>query len=349
MKKRTNIVCTIGPASNTLPILKRMADAGMAIARLNFSHGSHEDHHRLIELIRKLNRTDHHRVKILQDLEGFRIRVGKFKGKKLMPLEKNQLVTMAADLNASGRNVIPFDYEGDVKDIRTGSNVFIDDGNIVLMVKSRSKKSLKAEVVIPGLLKERKGINFSDLKMTFKGMTPKDKSDLAFGLENKVDYVAQSFVRCARDIEEVKMVIRKKGSRAKVIAKIENQDGIDNFDSILKAADGIMVARGDMGVALPIYKIPMIQKWMIYKCNQKKKFVITATQMLESMTEHWRPTRAEVTDVANAVVDGTDYVMLSAESAAGKYPVKAVQMMHDVIHFTEKYKDRIHVQIQLKR
>jgi pyruvate kinase len=345
MKKRTRIICTIGPASNTLPILKRMANAGMAIARLNFSHGSHKDHHHLMQLIRKLNHTDHHNVKILQDLEGFRIRVGRFKGRKTLPLKKNQTVYMTNDPKPLGKNIIPFDYEGDLKDIQLKSSVFIDDGNIVLMVKSRSKRSLKAEVIIPGILKERKGINISDLRMPYKGMTEKDKTDLEFGLENKVDFVAQSFVRSARDVKEVKDRILKNGSRAKVIAKIENQDGINNFDSILQAADGIMVARGDMGVALPIYKIPIIQKWMIYKCNQKKKMVITATQMLESMTEHWRPTRAEVTDVANAVLDGTNFVMLSGESAAGKYPVKTVEMMQQIVLFTEKFRKRIHIRI----
>jgi pyruvate kinase len=192
-------------------------------------------------------------------------------------------------------------------------------------------------VVVPGILKENKGINIPDINLKFEGLTEKDKSDLDFAVKNKVDFIAQSFVRNRQDIINVKDFIKDSGLKCQIIAKIENRQGIQNIDEILEASDGIMIARGDMGVSLPIYKIPILQKMLIRKCNRGKKFVITATQMLESMTEHIRPTRAEVTDVANAILDGSNYVMLSGETAVGQYPVETVQMMNQIIKFTEQF------------
>ena len=192
-------------------------------------------------------------------------------------------------------------------------------------------------MVVPGILKENKGINIPDINLKFEGLTEKDKSDLDFAVKNKVDFIAQSFVRNRQDIVHVKDFIKDSGLKCQIIAKIENRDGIQNIDEILEASDGIMIARGDMGVSLPIYKIPILQKMLIRKCNRRKKFVITATQMLESMTEHIRPTRAEVTDVANAILDGSNYVMLSGETAVGQYPVETVQMMNQIIKFTEQF------------
>ena len=220
--------------------------------------------------------------------------------------------------------------------IKPGQMIFIDDGNMSLKVKSVSEKSLKAIVVEGGILKERKGINIPDVKLNFTCMTEKDKKDLEFGIEQKVDFVSLSFVRSKDDVLEATELLRPKLPKCKIVAKIENREAIQNIDSIIKVCDGIMIARGDMGVSLPIYEVPIIQKIIIKKCNKAKKFVITATQMLEHMTEHSRPTRAEVTDVANAILDGTDYVMLSAESAAGKYPAESVEMMNNIIKFTEK-------------
>lgn len=297
-----------------------MAKAGMAVARLNFSHGRLSEHQRLIELIRELNRKHHFRIKIMGDLEGYRIRVGELV--RPLSLKKGEIVR------------IPFDYRGPLGKIKKGSPVYIDDGNIVLAAEAVTEGWIKGKVVYPGILKARKGINFPALKPNFSGLTAKDKEDAEFCLANRLDYVAQSFVRSAADIIALKDFLGRRGSSLKYIAKIENQDGIKNIDRIIKVTDGIMVARGDMGVALPIYEVPIMQKRIIAKCNRAGKFVITATQMLESMVENHLPTRAEVSDVANAILDGSDYVMLSAESAVGAYPIDCVKMMEQIIDFT---------------
>ncbi len=333
---RTRIICTIGPASDSLNILKALAEAGMAIARLNFSHGSHDDHLHRIRLIRRLKPRGRTRVKILQDLEGYRIRLGKFFGKKSFPLEKGQTLLLTNQKDGFDNSVVSLDYPSPLTDIATGASIFIDDGKIALVAKSRTKKLLKAKVIDPGILKERKGVNIPGLKLPFTGLTEKDKADLEFGLSQGVEYIAQSFVRNKRDVVLLREKMNDRDHGVKVIAKIENREGIRNIDGVLDAADGIMIARGDMGVCVPIYEIPMIQKWIVKKCNARKKFVITATQMLENMTENLRPTRAEVTDVANAVLDGSDYLMLSGETAAGKFPVEAAEMMKRIIEFTEK-------------
>jgi pyruvate kinase len=230
--------------------------------------------------------------------------------------------------------MIPFDYRGPLSTIKDGQPIFIDDGNIALEVTGRAKNSLKAKVVVGGLLKEHKGVNIPDARLEFGDISRKDIQDILFCEKHGVDYIAQSFVRTKKDILAVRKALGA-GSRCRVIAKIENKEGIKNIEEILGVSDGIMIARGDMGVSLPIYQIPIIQKMIIKKCNLAGKFVITATQMLESMTENLRPTRAEVTDVANAILDGTDFVMLSAESAVGKYPVETVGMMNNIIKFTE--------------
>jgi pyruvate kinase len=307
----------------------------MDVARLNFSHGNHAGHKSNLELVRGLNSKYRRRVRILQDLEGYRIRVGVFKNRKTIELKKRQIVLLTNEEKLSSDDIIPFDYEGSLRDIKTGSYIYIDDGNIALKVKARPGHYIKAEVIMPGALKENKGVNIPDIQLRFKELTEKDKTDLRFGIENKVDFIAQSFVRNKRDIINIRNFIKGSNINCKIIAKIENRQGIRNIDEILNACDGIMIARGDMGVSMPIYKIPILQKMIIKKCNQAKKFVITATQMLESMTEHIRPTRAEVSDVANAILDGSDYLMLSAETAVGKYPVETVRMMNDIIKFTE--------------
>lgn len=309
--------------------------AGMDIARLNFSHGSHSEHKKRIILIRGLNKKYRRRIRILQDLEGYRIRIGRFKDRKPIELKKRQIIFLTTEPTEGEHNIIPFDYAGDLKDIKIGRQIFIDDGNICLLVKKRTQKYLKTEVVIPGILKEHKGINIPEVNLKFKGLSDKDRIDIEFAMENKVDYIAQSFVRDKNDIFPIRDLIKDRLTQCKIIAKIENRDGINNIDEIIEVSDGIMIARGDMGVSIPMYEIPIVQKQIIKKCNQAKKFVITATQMLESMTENLRPTRAEVTDVANAILDGSDYVMLSAETAMGKYPVEAAKMMNQIIKFTE--------------
>ncbi|MCM8789668.1 MAG: pyruvate kinase [Candidatus Omnitrophica bacterium] len=312
--------------------------AGMDVARLNFSHGTHTDHQHRINLIRKLNKKHRRRIRIMQDLEGYRIRIGSFKKRKTVELKKKQVLLLTKRKNVEGDGtVIPFDYVGLLQDIKVGSYIYIDDGTIVLQVKGRAADSLKTEVIIPGILRERKGVNIPDSTYRFTGVTEKDRVDIQFGIKNRVDYIAQSFVRDREDIIQIRDLVQDSLPACKIIAKIENRQGIENIDRILEVADGIMIARGDMGVSRPIYEIPMIQKMIIRKCNERKKPAITATQMLGSMTEHVRPTRAEVTDVANAILDGSDFVMLSEETAVGKYPVEAVRMMKQIIKFTERF------------
>ncbi|MDD5254495.1 MAG: pyruvate kinase [Candidatus Omnitrophica bacterium] len=336
---KTKIICTIGPASTSKRVLRKMMLAGMDVARLNFSHGSHAEHEERIGLIRGLNAQYRRHIRVLADLEGYRIRVGRLPG-KVMELKKRQQVLLTNQEKAAAQNSIPFDYEGPLSDIKAGSLVYIDDGNISLLVKGRAGAYLKAQVVVPGVLKERKGINIPDVRLRFKGLTHKDRLDSEFAIQKKADYIAQSFVRDKEDILALKRFIGKRAPACRIIAKIENREGIRNIDGILDVSDGVMIARGDMGVCLPVYEIPVIQKQIIKKCNQRKKIVITATQMLESMTENPRPTRAEVTDVANAMLDGSDFLMLSAETAAGKFPAESVRMMNQIVKFTEEFAKR---------
>jgi len=337
---KTKIIATLGPASGTSTILRKMMLAGLDVVRLNFSHGIYSEHYEKIKIIRDLNKKYRRHIRILQDLEGYRIRIGRFPGqKKTFELKKRAIVQLTNNKKVTDKGVIPFDYEGPLSDIKTGMHIFIDDGNIALLAKQITKKYVKVEVIIPGILKENKGVNIADMKLRFQELTGKDRADIEFGIKHKVDFIAQSFVRSKKDIINLKKFINS-CLNCKIIAKIENKDGIKNIDEIIDNVDGLMVARGDMGVSLPIYQVPMVQKMIVKKCNQKKKFVITATQMLESMTEHLRPTRAEVSDVANAILDGTDYVMLSGESAMGAYPVETVKMMDNIIKFTEAYVKR---------
>jgi len=333
---RTKIVCTLGPSSSTSPVLKKMMLAGMDVARINSSHGNSLQHQQYINLVRKLNAGSGSRIALLQDLEGFRIRIGTFKTGSAIALKKGQLLRLTNRKVPGDIGLIPFDYEGALSDIKVGSLIFIDDGNLCLLVKSCSKEYLWTKVVTGGLLKEHKGVNIPELHLRFKGLKEKDRQDILFGIGNNVDYIAQSFVRDRQDMLEIRKIVDAGQAKCKLIAKIENRLGIKNIDRILEVCDGIMIARGDMGVSLPIYQVPVIQKQIIKKCNRKKKFVITATQMLESMTEHLRPTRAEVSDVANAVLDGTDYLMLSGETAVGDYPAECVRMMDQIVGYTEQ-------------
>ena len=334
---RVKIIGTLGPASTSYTVIRQLVRAGLDVARLNFSHGSHREHLGRIMTVREVNKKYRRHVRLLQDLEGFRIRVGRFKDAKQKLLENRSTVLFTKDPDSGDPRVIPFDYEGDPRKVRPGQVIFIDDGNMIFEVKESTKKAIRARVIEGGALKERKGINMPGVKIPFAGVTEKDKKDMEFGIRHKVDFLAQSFVRTAKDMETVKSIVKPRLPGCRVIAKIESKEAIKNIDSIIDASDGIMVARGDMGTAVPIYMIGLIQKMIIKKCNQKKKFVITATQMLEHMTEHSRPNRSEVTDVTNAILDGTDYVMLSAESASGKYPVEAVKTMNMIIKFTETY------------
>jgi len=309
-----------------------MMRSGMDVVRLNFSHGSHKDHAGRIAAVRQLNRKYHRHIRILQDLEGYRIRIATLNAP--VPLKKKQTLLLSNRREAAS-GVIPFDYEGALTDIRKDSLIYIDDGQIALRVKEVTRRCLKTEVITAGILRQHKGINIPGVRLAFKDLTAKDTRDIAFGVGHRVDFIAQSFVRNAGDILCVRQALGDFEKKCKVIAKIENEEGIRNIDAILDAADGIMIARGDLGVSMPIYEVPVWQKRIIKKCKQRRRFVITATQMLESMTEHLRPTRAEVSDVANAILDGSDYVMLSGETATGLYPVQTVEMMNQIIKFTE--------------
>ncbi|MBU0533567.1 MAG: pyruvate kinase [Candidatus Omnitrophica bacterium] len=331
---RTKIICTLGPASSNQTVLRKMMLAGMDVGRLNFSHGGSQDLLNKIDLIRLLNTKYRRRIKFLGDLQGHRIRVGELTAP--LELKKRKVFWLTQEKIKGTSEKIPFDYQGSLRSIKNGQYIFIDDGNIALEVIGRTKTSLKTKVIVGGLLKEHKGINIPGVKLQFGSVSQKDIQDILFCKRNNIEYIAQSFVCTKKDILDIRNILGK-NSRCKIIAKIESREGIKNIDEIIKVSDGIMIARGDMGVSLPVYKIPVIQKMIIKKCNKAKKFVITATQMLESMTDNRIPTRAEVSDVANAIIDGTNCVMLSAESAVGKYPVQTVSMMNDIIKFTEKY------------
>ncbi len=282
-RAKTKIISTLGPASQTETVLRKMMLAGLDVARFNFSHGTHQEHQRRLDVVRLLNKKYRRRIKILQDLEGHRIRIGRLKSNNPLPLHKRQILFLSKDPSPKKWNKIPFDYEGSLDVFKKGCLIHIDDGRIVLEVISRSKDVLKTKVVTPGLLKPNKGVNIPEVKLSFKGLPEKDKTDLQFGIQNNVDFVAQSFVRNKRDIQVLRDHLSGKLPSCKIIAKIENKEGIQNIDDILDASDGIIVARGDLGVSLPIYQIPIVQKKLIQKCLRRKKMVITATQMLESI------------------------------------------------------------------
>ncbi|MFA5192241.1 MAG: pyruvate kinase [Verrucomicrobiia bacterium] len=335
---KTKIVCTLGPASARENVLRQMICAGMDVARLNFSHGTLDEHLEKIRMVRNLNKKYRRHIRILGDLEGYRMRIGGLKDKKPVPVKKRQILWLTTkDILGEG-DWIPFDWAGSLKPIKPGQHVYIDDGNIALVVETRSEKELKTRVVVGGAIKEHKGINIPGVKLDVQGLTCKDKEDIHFCIEHKVDYIAQSFVRDKQDILDLRHYLKGHAHSCGVVAKIENREGIRNIDEIISVCEGIMVARGDMGISIPIYEVPFVQKRIIGKCNKARKFVITATQMLESMTEHPIPTRAEVCDVANAILDGTDHVMLSAESASGLYPVQCVEMMNQIITFAEAHR-----------
>ncbi len=333
MRTNSKIICTLGPASHSEKVIYEMAKAGMAIARINFSHGDHVQHQKTIDAVRHVNKKKKTRIKLLQDLEGYRIRIGHLK--KPIELQPKDRIRMSNASNPSA-NVIPLDYTAANCTLKKGLYVFIDDGLICLRVTGSNNRSTYLEVINGGILKSRKGVNIPSLKLKSDILTEKDQEDIAFGIKNEFDYVAQSFVRNKMDIKRVSQLIRPHLPQCRMVAKIENRDGIKNLDSIVDACDGVIVARGDLGVSLPIYKIPMIQKKIINYCNRQEKMVITATQMLESMTHSPRPTRAEVGDVANAIIDGSNFVMLSGETAVGEYPEQSVSMMKQVICYTEK-------------
>ncbi|MCD6407956.1 pyruvate kinase [bacterium] len=329
----TKIISTLGPASSSEKIIREMAKAGMDVVRINFSHGDYEEYLGYIRKVRKINENYRRHIRIMGDLEGPRIRVGFFGRKKYINLEKNKTVYLVKSEEKATERQIPVDYKGDFSDFEGAEFIYMDDGNIVLKIIDLQKEKVKTKVVRGGILKQRKGINVPGAKLKFPVLNEKDKKDIRFAVENGFDFIALSFVRTGKDMEELEREV--KSSEIKLVAKIENREGIKNIEGIIDKSDGVMIARGDMGISIPVYEVPFVQKEIIKKCKKKGKFSITATQMLESMVEHPFPTRAEVSDVANAVIDGTDYVMLSAETSIGKYPVEAVRMMNTIIKYTE--------------
>ncbi len=335
--RRTKIICTLGPAVNTLDKIIGLIEAGMDVARLNFSHGDYEEHLNFIKLVRKASEITGKHIPILQDLQGPKIRVGKLKSEP-MDLKTGELVILTTEKNYtsfSGENVIPVQYEYLTEDLKPGDTVLLDDGLIELKVLKVEDGKVKCEVVDGGILKSHKGVNLPGVDVRIPSLTEKDVEDLKFGLENEVDFVALSFVRKKDDIIDLLSKMESFGRNVPVIAKIEKVEAVKSIDEIIEVADGIMVARGDLGVELPTEDVPVLQKMLIKKANKAGKPVITATQMLESMISNPRPTRAEATDVANAVLDGTDAVMLSSETSIGKFPIESVQVMDRIIRTIE--------------
>ena len=333
--RRVKIVATIGPATRSAEAIQKLVEAGMNVARLNFSHGSHDDHLGSITNIRKVSSELNASVAILQDLQGPKIRVGKIKD-GAMELKVGQKVRITtADILGEGET-IPTDFKDLPRDCPTGGRILLDDGLIELRVDRTDAENVYAEVVYGGILKDRKGMNVPGANLSIDCLTPKDLKDLEFGLEKEVDYVALSFVRRGEDIRRLRELIDAKRPGIRIVAKIEMLEALDNLEDIVRLSDAIMVARGDLAVEVGPSLLPGMQKEIISLCNRLGKPVITATQMLDSMVNNPTPTRAEVTDVANAVLDGSDALMLSAETASGKYPFKCVQTMTEIILEVER-------------
>ncbi|MGE0634643.1 MAG: pyruvate kinase [Pseudobdellovibrionaceae bacterium] len=332
--RRAKIVATIGPATRSREALEKCIRAGMNVARLNFSHGSHEDHLPVIQHLRELSKALQAPVTILQDLQGPKIRVGKFKNGSIQLADGEKVVIKGADV-VGEPGLIPTDFYALPTCVKQGTKILLDDGLLELRVESVRGDEVDATVIYGGTLKDRKGLNVPGANLPIESMTEKDKKDLEFGLSQGVDYVALSFVRQARDIRKLREIIESKKSDARVIAKIEMLEALDHLEEIVRLSDAVMVARGDLAIEVGQTQLPAWQKKIIHMCNRLRKPVITATQMLDSMVENPRPTRAEITDVANAVLDGSDALMLSAESASGKYPFKCIRTMHEIIKEAE--------------
>ena len=332
--RQTKIVCTIGPASEDISTLKEMLLAGMNVARLNFSHGSHAEHLRRINNIRQASLETKVPVAILLDTKGPEIRIGDFEG--VITLQTGQDFILTVTPGPSGPGKVFVNYPGLPRDVQPGDRILIDDGLIGLTVREVAGEDIHCTVENGGELSGRKGVNVPGVPIKLPSVTDKDIEDILFGIKHQVDFIAASFVRNAADVLEIRKILEQHHSPIKIIAKIETQAAVDNIEEILAVADGIMVARGDLGVEIPAEEVPLVQKQIISQCNFLGKPVITATQMLDSMMRNPRPTRAEASDVANAIIDGTDAVMLSGETASGKYPVEAVKTMARIAEKTEK-------------
>ncbi|MDX2039996.1 MAG: pyruvate kinase [Acidobacteriota bacterium] len=333
--RRAKIVATIGPASRSPEALRELILAGMDVARLNMSHGTHEAHAETINHLRAIAAELNRPLALLLDLSGPKIRTGKLKDGQPIRLQADQLLTITTRDVVGDESTVSTSYAPLPQDVKVGDRILFADGLIALRVEQITKTDVTCRVLNGGELGENKGINLPGVKLSAPSLTEKDRADLTFGLQHKVDYVALSFVRSARDCIGAKTLIEFLGADTPLIAKIEKREALDDLDNIIAACDGVMVARGDLGVETAVESVPFHQKLIVAKANAAEKLVITATQMLESMTHEPRPTRAEASDVANAILDGTDAAMLSAETAAGNYPVAAVETMARIISFTE--------------
>ena len=337
--KKTKIVCTMGPNTDNREIMKELALNGMDVARFNFSHGDHAEHKHRLEILESVREELGIPIASLLDTKGPEIRTGKLKDGKKVTLKEGDLYTLTTEEIVGDETRGYINYAGLAEDVKPGDRILIDDGLIELHVREVNGTDIVCRIENGGELGEKKGVNVQGVRVKLPALTDKDKEDIRFGVDAGFDFVAASFVRNADAIREIREILDEKGSAMQIIAKIENEEGIENIDSIIEASDGIMVARGDMGVEIPAEKVPHIQKMIIRKCNLACKVVITATQMLDSMIRNPRPTRAEVSDVANAVYEGTDAVMLSGETAMGSYPIEAVRMMSQIAEESEKYLD----------
>ena len=337
--KKTKIVCTMGPNTDNREIMKELALNGMDVARFNFSHGDHAEHKHRLEILESVREELGIPIASLLDTKGPEIRTGKLKDGKKVTLKEGDLYTLTTEEIVGDETRGYINYAGLAEDVKPGDRILIDDGLIELHVREVNGTDIVCRIENGGELGEKKGVNVPGVRVKLPALTDKDKEDIRFGVDAGFDFVAASFVRNADAIREIREILDEKGSAMQIIAKIENEEGLENIDSIIEASDGIMVARGDMGVEIPAEKVPHIQKMIIRKCNLACKVVITATQMLDSMIRNPRPTRAEVSDVANAVYEGTDAVMLSGETAMGSYPIEAVRMMSQIAEESEKYLD----------
>ena len=336
-RKRTKVIATIGPACEKEDVLKAMFNAGMNVARLNMSHGDQVDHLRRLNLVRRLSRETERPIAIVADLQGPKIRTGRLKDHQIVPLIEGNEITITTDPWPEGdANKVGTTYLELHLDVRPGNTILINDGRLKLEVKKVDGRDILCEVIIGGMLSDSKGINLPGVKVSAPSLSDKDKLDLAWAVENEVDYIALSFVRNALDIKHVRRRVQEMGADIPIIAKIELEDAVDNIDEILKEVDAIMVARGDLGIEINTERLPVVQKHLISRANAMGKGVITATQMLESMIESPIPTRAESSDVANAVFDGTDAIMLSGETAVGAHPVEAVAEMNRIAVVAEE-------------
>ncbi len=333
--QKTKIICTIGPASESPEVLEQMVRAGMDVARLNFSHGSYEEHERKIRRIREISERLGKPVAILQDLSGPKIRVGKVREGGL-DLKRGERITLTSRKEGTGERVISINYPSLPQEVKPGDKILLADGTIELEVLYSNGIEIQCQVQVGGVLTSHKGVNVPTGTLKISTFTEKDQEDLRFGIQHGVDLVSLSYVKDPSDIERVKDFLKRESVEIPVIAKIERKEALENLDRILEASDGVMVARGDLGVETPLEKVPNVQKRIIKKANVLGKPVITATQMLRSMVEHIQPTRAEVTDVVNAIYDGTDAVMLSEETASGKFPVETVEMMAKIARAAEE-------------